>query len=64
MKKIYKMPSQVACELQANSIMAISILDGTADPDPHVPVLGKENMDWWYDDEGEDYNPIKDPKLF
>lgn len=62
MKKIYKMPSQVACELQANSIMAISILDDAADPDKGV--LGKENMDWWYDDEGEDYNPIKDPKLF
>jgi hypothetical protein len=62
MKKIYKMPSQVACELQANSIMAISTLDDAADPD--LDVLGKENMDWWYDDEGEDYNPIKDPKLF
>ncbi len=62
MKKIYKMPSQVACELQANSIMAISILDDAADPGKDV--LGKENMDWWYDDEGEDYNPIKDPKLF
>ena len=62
MKKIYKMPSQVACELQANSIMAISILDDAADPE--LDVLGKENMDWWYDDEGEDYNPIKDPKLF
>ena len=56
------MPSQVACELQANSIMAISILDDAADPDERV--LGKENTDWWYDDEGEDYNPIKDPKLF
>ena len=56
------MPSQVACELQANSIMAISILDDAADPELHG--LGKENMDWWYDDEGEDYNPIKDPKLF
>ena len=62
MKKIYKKPSQVACELQANSIMAISILDDAADPE--LDVLGKENMDWWYDDEGEDYNPIKDPKLF
>ncbi len=62
MKKIYKMPSQVVCELQANSIMAISTLDDAADPTK--PVLGKENMDWWYDDEGEDYNPIKDPKLF
>ena len=62
MKKIYKMPSQVACELQANSIMAISTLDDAADPTK--PVLGKENTDWWYDDEGEDYNPIKDPKLF
>lgn len=62
MKKIYKMPSQVVCKLQANSIMAISILDGTADPGKDV--LGKENTDWWYDDEGEDYNPIKDPKLF
>ena len=62
MKKIYKMPSQVACELQANSIMAISILDDAADPDKGA--LGKENTDWWYDDEGEDYNPIKDPKLF
>ena len=62
MKKIYKMPSQVACELQANSIMAISILDDAADPG--MDVLGKENMDGWYDDEGEDYNPIKDPKLF
>ena len=56
------MPSQVACELQANSIMAISTLDEAADPG--LDVLGKENMDWWYDDEGEDYNPIKDPKLF
>ena len=62
MKKIYKMPSQVACELQANSIMAISILDDAANPEQHG--LGKENTDWWYDDEGEDYNPIKDPKLF
>ncbi|MCR4835098.1 MAG: hypothetical protein K5899_01750 [Bacteroidaceae bacterium] len=62
MKKIYKMPSQIVCELQANNMMAVSLQDGNADP--NAEVLGKENTDWWYDDEGEDYNPIKDPKLF
>lgn len=38
-------------EAQVTNIMAVSIVDGTADPDK--PVLTKENKDWdvWGDEE-------------
>ena len=53
-------PSQMVCELHANKMMALS-LGGTAD---NSEVLGKENNDWFYYDEEDDSDPIKDIKFF
>ena len=60
MKKPYMIPSQMVCELHANKMMALS-LGGTAD---NSEVLGKENNDWFYYDEEDDSDPIKDIKFF
>lgn len=61
-KKRYMVPSQLAIELQANNMMAVSILDVSADP--YQPVLTKENDDWdFMDDEDESFIP-KNPKYF
>ena len=61
MKKTYSVPSQFAVELQANNMMAVSLVGGTADGST---VLGKENDDWeLWDDEDESFIP-KNPKYF
>ena len=62
-KKRFVAPSLFAVELQANNnMMAVSILDGSADP--NKPVLTKENDDWdFMDDEDESFIP-KNPKYF
>lgn len=44
MKKIYMMPALQVNEAQAQNMMAISILDGDADPNKEV--LTKEDNDW------------------
>lgn len=62
-KKRFVAPSLFAVELQANNnMMAVSILDVSADP--NQPVLTKENDDWeLWDDEDESFIP-KNPKYF
>ena len=62
MKKSYIIPSQFVCELHARNIMAVSLQDGSADPDAEV--LTKENSDWdlWGDDNG--YGTPQNPKFF
>lgn len=61
-KKRFVAPSLFAVELQANNMMAVSILDVSADP--NQPVLTKENDDWdFMDDEDESFIP-KNPKYF
>ena len=62
MKKPYMIPSQIVCELHANKMMAVSLQGGNADP--NAEVLGKENNDWYYYDEEDDSDPIKDIKFF
>lgn len=58
MKKSYLMPTQLICELHANSIMAVSLEDGNADP--NAEVLTKEyNWDFWTDEDAP-----KNPKFF
>lgn len=50
MKKIYMMPALQVSEAQVQNMMAVSLQDGTADPDK--PVLTKENNGWdLWDDE-------------
>jgi hypothetical protein len=62
MRKPYSVPSQFAIELQASNMMAVSILDGSADP--NKPVLTKENNDWdFWADEDDSFTP-KNPKFF
>ena len=62
-KKRFVAPSLFAVELQANNMMAVSLLgDGYADPSKDV--LTKENDDWdFMDDEDESFIP-KNPKYF
>ncbi len=62
-KKRFVAPSLFAVELQANNMMAVSLLgDRYADPDGEV--LTKENDDWeLWDDEDESFIP-KNPKYF
>lgn len=50
MKKKYVLPELAADEAQASQMMAVSILDG--DADPQKPVLTKEDNGWeiWGDD--------------
>ena len=55
-------PSQIVCELHTSNIMALSTQNGNADP--NATVLGKENNDWFYYDEEDDSDPIKDIKFF
>ena len=55
------MPSQFAIELQANNMMALSTLGGSADP--NKPVLTKENNAWDFWDEDDSTTP-KNPKFF
>lgn len=51
MKKIYMMPALQVSEAQVQNMMAVSLQDGTADPDK--PVLTKEDNDWniWDDED-------------
>ena len=59
-KKRFVAPSLFAVELQANNMMAVSLV-GPADGST---VLGKENDDWeLWDDEDESFIP-KNPKYF
>ena len=44
MKKMYMMPALQVNEAEVQNMMAVSIVDGNADPDK--PVLTKENNDW------------------
>ena len=62
MKKSYIIPSQIVCELHANNVMAVSLVDGNADPDAEV--LTKENTDWDFWDDGDGYSTPKNPKFF
>ena len=50
MKKTYVLPELEIDEAQACQMMAVSILDGSADP--NKPVYSKEDKDWeiWGDD--------------
>ena len=58
MNKSYKTPSQIAVELQANKMMAVSLGEGRADPSK--PVLTPENIDWdFWDDEDDSPSPMK-----
>ena len=44
MKKIYTVPAMLVNEAEVQNMIAVSILDGTADPNKDV--LTKENTDW------------------
>jgi len=50
MKRTYLMPAMQVNEAQVANMMAVSIVDGNADPGQ--PVLGKEDESWdiWADD--------------
>lgn len=50
MKKVYIVPAMLVNEAEVENMMAVSIMDGTADPSKEV--LTKEN-DWnmWEDEE-------------
>ena len=62
MKKTYTVPSQFDVELQANNMMAVSLLDGGADPDKEVLTKENDDLDFW--DDEDDSNVLKDPKFF
>ncbi len=51
MKKIYSAPASLVNEAEVMNIMAVSIMDGNADP--NAEVLTKENSDWkiWEDED-------------
>ena len=62
-KKRFVAPSLFAVELQANNMMAVSLL-GDRYADPEKGALTKENDDWeLWDDEDESFIP-KNPKYF
>ena len=44
MKKTYIVPALQACEAEVQNIMAVSLMDGNADP--NAEVLTKEDNDW------------------
>jgi len=44
MKKSYMMPAMQANEAQVQTMVALSLVDGTADPNEEV--LTKENLAW------------------
>lgn len=51
MKKIYSTPVSLVSEAEVQNIMAVSIMDGNANPNSEV--LTKENSDWniWEDED-------------
>lgn len=51
MKKIYTVPAMLVNEAEVENMMAVSIMDGTADPSKEV--LTKESADWnvWEDED-------------
>jgi hypothetical protein len=51
MKKIYSAPALLVNETEVQQMVAVSLIDGTADPDGEV--LTKENAGWdiWTDEE-------------
>ncbi|MBO4840612.1 MAG: hypothetical protein J5524_05890 [Bacteroidaceae bacterium] len=51
MKKIYCTPVSLVNEAEVQNIMAVSLMDGNADP--NAEVLTKENSDWkiWEDED-------------
>lgn len=51
MKKLYIVPAMLVNEAEVQNMMAVSIMDGTADPNKEV--LTKENADWnvWGDED-------------
>lgn len=51
MKKIYCTPVLLVNEAEVQNIMAVSLMDGNADP--NAEVLTKENSDWkiWEDED-------------
>lgn len=51
MKKIYTVPAVLVSEADVQSMMAVSIMDGSANPNGEV--LTKENSDWnvWGDED-------------
>lgn len=44
MKKLYVVPAMLVNEAEVENMMAVSIMDATADPNKEV--LTKENTDW------------------
>ena len=50
MKRTYLQPELVSNETQASQMMAVSIVDG--DADPSKPILTKEDKNWdiWNDE--------------
>ena len=49
-KKRFVAPSLFAVELQANNMMAVSILDGSADSGKEVLTKEDDNWDFWGDE--------------
>lgn len=51
MKKIYTVPAMLVNEAEVQNMIAVSLMDETADPNKEV--LTKENADWnvWGDED-------------